>query len=94
MTKHRTNIEAAAGKLISAVQKEWGKGLGEPTAPESEEMIDKAHDLLKAAKNGDINHALKGTTISEFLGLSWVERHQLVKPAIAALEAEVKNENV
>jgi hypothetical protein len=26
--------------------------------------------------------------------LSWVERHQLVKPAIAALEAEVKNENV
>ena len=94
MTKHRTNIEAAAGKLISAIQKEWGKELGEPAAPESEEIIRKAHDLLKAAKNGNITHTLKGVTISEFLGLSWVERHQSVKPTIATLEAEVRSENV
>lgn len=45
MTKHRTEIETAAGKLISAIRKEWGKELGEPMAPESEGMINKAHDL-------------------------------------------------
>jgi len=82
--KYRTNIEIAAGKLISSIQKEWGKELGDPMAPESEQMINKAHDLLKAAKNVNITQILKGTTITEFLGLSWVERHQLVKPTIAA----------
>lgn len=94
MTKHRTEIEAAAGKLISAIQKEWGKELGEPMALESEEIINKAHDLLQAAKKGNIALILQGRTISEFLSSSWVEKHQLVKPAIAVLEAEARNENV
>jgi hypothetical protein len=94
MMRSRTKIEAAAGKLISAIQKEWGKELGDPIAYKSEEIMNKAHCLLQAAKNDNIASFLNDATISEFLGLSWVERHQLVKPLIENLEIEEKNNNV
>jgi len=94
MTKKRTDTEAAAGKLILAIQKEWGEELGHPVAAESEEVMGKGHDLLKAAKANELRKVLDGRTVSEYLGPSWVERHPSVTPAIEALEAAKFNEGV
>jgi hypothetical protein len=94
MTKHRTEAEAAAGKLISAIQKEWGEELGDPVAGESEDAMSKGHDLLKAAKERQIQKLLNGGAIADYIGRSWVGRHRSVIPAIEALEEAISRESV
>lgn len=39
MTRSRTPLEAAAGKLIAAIQKEWGLEAGESTSAASENVM-------------------------------------------------------
>jgi hypothetical protein len=46
MTNSRTELEAAAGKLISAIQKEWHSEAGEPESAASEAVMHLAHELL------------------------------------------------
>ncbi len=79
-------IETAAGKLISAIQKEWGKELGESSAEVSEDVMDKGHDLLQAAKKNKVTDVLEGLSISQYLGELWVRKHPSVKKYITALE--------
>jgi hypothetical protein len=96
MTRKRTEIEAA-GKLISAIQKEWGeeRELGDSMAEESEVVLGKAHDLLKAAKsNEQLRNLLGKKRVSDFLGHSWVEKHASVLPVIRLLEVAMSNECV
>lgn len=84
----RTPLEAAAGKLISAIQKEWGEEAGRPESAVSEEVMHTSHDLLQAAvREGSIAGALGTRTVAEFLGVQWVHEHPKVWPAIQALEA-------
>lgn len=95
MTKNRTNLEIAAGKLISAIQKEWGKEVGESVADVSESVMNKGHDLLQAANAGEIRNLLAGRSVSEYIGELWLKSHPSVKPAISKLEEELKSsENV
>ena len=49
MTRSRTPLETAAGKLVAAIQKEWGAEAGESTSVASENVMYAAGDLLKAA---------------------------------------------
>ena len=49
------------------------------------------HDLLQAAKAEKLSSLLNGVIIYEYLCLSWVQRHQSVKPFIENLEIEIKN---
>lgn len=49
MPRDRTSLEKAAGKLISAIQKEWTAELGEPQADASEATMHASHSLLQAA---------------------------------------------
>lgn len=87
MTRARTPIEAAAGKLIAAIQKEWDIEAGEPEAAASESVMHAAHDLLQAASEfGSIANAIGSGSVSTFLGAQWVEVHPRVLPYIAALE--------
>lgn len=87
MTRSRTALEAAAGKLIAAIQKEWDIEAGEPGAVASENVMHAAHDLLLAAsKFGSIASAIGSGSVSAFLGAQWVEAHPRVLPYIAALE--------
>lgn len=90
MTKNRTSLEAAAGKLISSVQKEWGADLGESIAEAGEDVMDKAHELLQAAKAERLPQLLGSRTVAEFLGELWIQRHPSVKAAVSSLEAEIK----
>ncbi len=95
MTKKKTPLEAAAGKLISAIQKEWGNEAGEPEAEESEGIMDKGHDLLQAAKNNNVSSVLNGMNVTQYLGDIWVHKHPNVKQSIANFEVELsESQNV
>ncbi len=92
MTRKRTPLEAAAGKLISAVQREWGIEIGEPQAVESENVMHNCHVLLQAAKTGSLTFALSGISVTEFLGSNWVTSHPNVLPYIRFLESLMSGE--
>jgi hypothetical protein len=93
MTTQKSKSEQAAGKLISSIQKEWGKELGEETADLSEIVVSSAHSLLQA-RNADCMLELMGNqTIKEFLGVEWVNCHQSVIPAINELSNAIRQES-
>jgi len=96
MPKDKSDLEKAAGKLISAIQKEWGNELGESSAEISELVMNKGHDLLAGAKDGTLLKVLNGVSVTEFLGETWVRRHPSVKESIKSLEVAIASngENV
>ncbi len=50
MPRKRTKFQKATGKLISAIQKEWGDELGEsPTEPEMSELLELVSQRVKEA---------------------------------------------
>ena len=87
MPRPRTPLEAAAGKLIAALQKEWGNELGQPWAARSEAVMHSAHAPLQAAsKEGSIAGVIGPGSVRTFLGWEWVDAHPAVLPYIANLE--------
>lgn len=87
MPRDRTSLEKAAGKLISAIQREWTAELGEPQADASEAAMHASHSLLQAASAfGSIARVIGESSVSEFLGRGWVDAHPNVLPSIRALE--------
>lgn len=89
MAKQRTPLEHAAGKLISALQKEWHDELGEPCASVSEAVVHNSHALLQGAKDGSVHDLLRSGTVTDFIGRAWVLVHPRVLPAIRAFEEQV-----
>ncbi|MGN8004704.1 hypothetical protein ACTJKQ_16100 [Acidovorax sp. 22279] len=87
MTNSRTELEAAAGKLISAIQKEWHSEAGAPESAASEAVMHSAHELLQASKSGSLATVIGSGSVSSYLGNRWVQEHPRVVPYIAALEA-------
>jgi hypothetical protein len=85
ITSARTPLEAATGKLIAAIQKEWSSELGEPPK-ESEQVMYACHDLLQAAKKNMLDSILGNKTITDFLGTRWVNPHPKVVPYIQDVE--------
>ena len=90
MPKNRSEVERAAGKLVSAIQKEWGNDLGETHAEFSEDVVNSAHNLLQAGSADGIRKLLGARNVTQFLGEIWVRRHPAVKSAIESLEALLK----
>jgi hypothetical protein len=90
MSANKTPLERAAGKLISAIQKEWGEEVGESTADVSESVMNRGHDLLKAAKDKEVSSVLIGQSVIQYLGEIWVRRHPSVKEYIARFEKELE----
>jgi len=87
MTRSRAPLEAAAGKLIAAIQKEWDLELGEPWAATSIDVMNAAHSLLQAAsKFGSVETVVGSGSIVTFLGEQWAQAHPRVSPFIEALE--------
>ena len=93
MPRQRGELEAAAGRLISAIQKEWTAELGMTTAPESEEILHNSHDLLLAAKARSLESELGGRTVAQYLGEEWIDRHPNVIPAVRELQILIKGEH-
>jgi len=92
MLPKMTKFEKSAGKLISAIQKEWNKELGEPGGRVSELVMAKAQDLLTAAKENRVLAVLDGLSVTRFLGETWVRQHPGVKQCIAGFEAMLGDE--
>ncbi|WP_221801838.1 hypothetical protein [Oceanobacter mangrovi] len=90
MASKKSALEQAAGKLISAIQREWGKELGESVAEVSECVMDKGHDLLRASKEREVRCILGGLSVTQYLGELWVYRHPEVKELIAQFERELE----
>jgi len=93
MPKQRSELEAAAGRLISAIQKEWGAEAGEESAPESEAIMHTSHGLLLAAKSHTLEAELAGLTVAQYLGESWVVRHPNVIAAVKELQLLIKGKH-
>ena len=89
MSKTRTQQEALAGKLISAVQKCWSEQAGEPQAEESEKVMHASHSLLQAAKAGTLEELLGKKSVIERLGLEWFQANPSALPSALALQESV-----
>lgn len=89
MARRRSPLQKAAGKLISAIQKEWVESLGTDASPMCEETLSHAHDFLQAASAEAVIAMLDGRTCAEYLGQPWVRAHPAVWPALRALEERV-----
>lgn len=89
MPQKRSDVEAAAGKLISAIQKVWGAETGESVAQVSEEVMDLAHGLLQARTATGMLAVLGERSVTEYLGELWVARHPEVETAIRDLEQAI-----
>ena len=92
MPRSRSPIEAAAGKLVSAIQREWGDEAGESTSAASEEVMHACHLLLQAVKNGSVTTVLGRRSVAEFLGERWVREHPRVWSHLQVFEALLLNE--
>jgi hypothetical protein len=91
MPRSRTTLEQAAGKLILRIQQEWMRELGEPAAADSEQVMNRAHDLLVAASAGQFGHRLQQQSIEEFLGKEWLRKHPGIQPFINDLTAQLQS---
>jgi hypothetical protein len=95
MPRKRNPVGLAAGKLILAIQKEWGAVIEEPDAALAQKVMDRAHTLLQASQSSSVSNLLDGRSVAEYLGPVWVEMHPSIKPSIAAFVAALSaNENV
>ena len=65
MPRARSSLEIAAGKLISAIQREWSAEAGELSASASEEVMHSSHALLAAAKGGSLASVVGAGTVSD-----------------------------
>lgn len=92
MPVNKSPLEKSAGKLISAVQKEWGEELelADAASEISERVMGRCHDLLKAAKNNNVCNVLNGKSMTCYLGEVWVSRHPSVKKYIEKIEEEIE----
>lgn len=86
MARNKSEFEMATGKLISVIQKEWGKELGEPRAELSENVLGAAHHLLQARSIPEAKKLLSSRTVVQYLGEIWVRHHPDVLPAIRRVE--------
>ena len=92
MPRTRSELERAAGLLISNIQAVWHEEAGEPKSASSETVMHKSHGLLAAAKTGSLAPELAGATIGEYLGTAWVAAHPQVWPAIKSLEHAARSD--
>ncbi len=65
--------------------------LGEPAAEDSEQVMNRAHDLLVAASAGRLVQALQQQSIEEFLGREWLRKHPGIQPFINDLVAQLRS---
>jgi len=90
MPKKRSELEVAAGRLVSAIQKEWTAEIGEDSARESEAIVHRSHGLLQAAKAQTLGKLLGERTVAHYVGESWLKRHPRVLAAVRELQILVK----
>ena len=91
MPRSRTALEQATGKLILRIQQEWMQELGEPAAADSEQVMNRAHDLLVAASAGRLDQGLQQQSIEEFLGREWLRSQPAVQPFVNALTEQLQS---
>lgn len=87
MPRVRSRSSRAAGKLISEIQKVWGDALGTDDADAAEDVMGRAHDLLRLSDSREsLLQLLEGRSCAAYLGDAWVRRHPVIRPSLEAFE--------
>jgi hypothetical protein len=76
-------------KLLTAVQKWWEDDLnGSPAwlSAEAERVKENCLLFLEATRNGTPHALLKGVSLREFLGASWVDLHSEIYEQVGVVE--------
>ena len=89
MARVRPTAEAAAGKLISAIENVWVYRMGTDQTPEAESVMNRAHELFSATCSGQLKRVLAGRSVRDFLGADWVSCHPSVERAAAEFQASL-----
>jgi hypothetical protein len=89
MPRERTPYQASVGRLISAIQKEWGDEAGTTVAAFSEDAMGAAHQLLRAGNPAAAREILAGLPVAAYLGDLWVRRHPSVRAFIEEVEKQL-----
>jgi hypothetical protein len=92
MPLKKSKSQLAAGKLISAIQKEWGLELGTPAADVTEDVMELAHNLLLAKSSQDMQNILGSQSVRQYLGVDWVSKHPSVEANIDHLTKAIAHE--
>lgn len=82
MPRNRSDLELAIGRLIVKVQQAWNDECGSPEAEETMSVLCRCHNLLQAAKAGELTDALKGRTLAGYIGGLWLGIHPKVAPSV------------
>lgn len=90
MAKNKSEYEKAVGKLISAIQKEWGNELGGINPDFSQRVMDLAHNLLQARTPESARKLLGSLSVRQYLGDVWVQSHPNLVAPIVAVENSLK----
>jgi hypothetical protein len=91
MPKERTDMEWAIGQLIVSVQQSWNDEAGLPEADESMAVMRRCHDLLQAAKAGNLADLLRGRTIPRYIGGLWLGTHPHARRQVEIVAAAMAN---
>lgn len=74
-------------KLIAAIRRQWQEELGEPEAPVTEAVMNRAHTLLTAIDKSTLATVLAGNTVEAYLGFDWIENNPWSRPHVARISA-------
>ncbi|MFA5985670.1 MAG: hypothetical protein WC782_16745 [Methylococcaceae bacterium] len=77
MPKVKSDLQIVTGKLISAIQKEWGEelGLSQSRAEFTESVMSNAHYLLQAGSPDEIKKLISPLNVHQYLGEVWIQGH-------------------
>jgi hypothetical protein len=92
VSKNKSEFELAAGKLISAIQKEWLEESGESTFEFSHDVMDAAHRLLQCRTPELAKQLLGARSVEQFLGEVWIRRHQSVASEVGRLQRAIDSD--
>ena len=92
MTKPRSDLRRALGRLVSAIQKEESLVSGHDTLwRPATEARERAEALLAhAATPTQLVAALAGRSLIEYVGVRWLSDHPSVRPAVANVLSKLR----
>lgn len=94
MANSRIEPEAAAGKLIRAIQKEWRSEAGRSESVASKAVMHSAYDLRQASKSGSLATVIASGSVSSYLGQPMGSGASAWSPVLRRLKLRVEHQAV
>ena len=92
VSKKKTELEKALGKLISEIQKHVDDNDSVSASEFSLNVMDSAHELLMARVKEEIIRLLHGKSVDQYLGETWVKSRPKVFAKVKDVQCLLENE--